>query len=473
MGSFQLEYAENGEVFAFDGESITIGRDESSDFVLDHPTVSRQHAQIVDEGRGQFRLVALSRNGLTALGGERVQDSAELYDGSLLHFGKLEFTFKSRGTRTRSESTSSRGHAPSSGSPRGGHQTSSRGSGGTGADRARDAGRDSSSGRQSETDRQPGASQQPGETNPRGHVDSQEGGGGADSSIDPHTEEDVVQDIVGGAAQDGEDGNISEGSGELDADLDGGPDDDGLVDEDSEETEEDEITSWDDIAASAGPDEDDNQPQGDDVNPEESFASSMRNQSSDEEDEETDQRVVVGGLGLAVLFLLWSFWPGGGGSGNSNQVDEEEGPPLAVQVDCIGTDECRRKAIGAYQSGMGYFDRRSAKIGNLFDAYRKLYEAKKFLEKGGIEKRPSELEGLRADRKKMRKLLDQKFKNFKVEYHIAQKEERQVEMAGALMKIQRYFHDESSREYQWARKRKLEMKNKGLYPSQRALERGL
>ncbi|MFU8806631.1 MAG: FHA domain-containing protein, partial [Bradymonadaceae bacterium] len=97
MASFWLEYEQNGALqrFPFDAQSISIGRDKSSDFVLDHPTVSRQHALIVTEGGGVFRLIVLSRGGLTALEGQPVQNDTELYDEALLHIGRLSFRFRS------------------------------------------------------------------------------------------------------------------------------------------------------------------------------------------------------------------------------------------------------------------------------------------------------------------------------------------------------------------------------------------
>ncbi len=105
MGSFWLEYEQSGEVqtFPFDEANITIGRDQSSDFVLDHPTVSRQHALIVDDGGGQFRLVVLSQGGLTAVDGEKIADETTLYDGSEVYLGKLVFRFRAEQAPARNQ----------------------------------------------------------------------------------------------------------------------------------------------------------------------------------------------------------------------------------------------------------------------------------------------------------------------------------------------------------------------------------
>lgn len=96
--SFRLEFEHQGEVrdVSFDDDSITIGRDRNSDFVLDHPTVSRQHAVIVDEGGDDFRLVVLSRGGLTALDGRQVEtEEVQLYDGAMIQLGQYSVRFRS------------------------------------------------------------------------------------------------------------------------------------------------------------------------------------------------------------------------------------------------------------------------------------------------------------------------------------------------------------------------------------------
>lgn len=94
--SFWLEYTKDGErrEFSFDTGTVSIGRDKAADFVLDHPTVSREHALIRAESQGH-QLVVLSRGGLTALDGGQVQGEVPLYDGSEIHFGQLSFTFRS------------------------------------------------------------------------------------------------------------------------------------------------------------------------------------------------------------------------------------------------------------------------------------------------------------------------------------------------------------------------------------------
>ncbi|TXD36005.1 FHA domain-containing protein, partial [Lujinxingia vulgaris] len=96
MSSFWLEFDHNGQTqnASFNSQSVTIGRDRGSDFILDHPTVSRQHALIVEEGGGNYRLVVLSRGGLTAVDGQPVSGEVSLWDGAMLTLGKHSVRFR-------------------------------------------------------------------------------------------------------------------------------------------------------------------------------------------------------------------------------------------------------------------------------------------------------------------------------------------------------------------------------------------
>lgn len=97
MASFRLEFEQNGQLqsYPLQGASISIGRDRSADFFLDDPTVSRQHAMITHAPGAGFKLVVLSRGGMTAVDGQQVQGEVPLYDGASLNFGQLSFVFRS------------------------------------------------------------------------------------------------------------------------------------------------------------------------------------------------------------------------------------------------------------------------------------------------------------------------------------------------------------------------------------------
>ena len=72
---------------------MTIGRGQDSDVMIEHPTVSRQHAAIKLEG-DQFRLYDLGSSNGTFVGEQRVREPVTLDDGDRVRFGAVEFVFK-------------------------------------------------------------------------------------------------------------------------------------------------------------------------------------------------------------------------------------------------------------------------------------------------------------------------------------------------------------------------------------------
>lgn len=74
-------------------KSIIIGRAPGCDVVVDHATVSRQHASIKWEDE-EFRLYDLGSSNGTFLGDQRVREPVTLEDGAQVRFGATEFIFK-------------------------------------------------------------------------------------------------------------------------------------------------------------------------------------------------------------------------------------------------------------------------------------------------------------------------------------------------------------------------------------------
>lgn len=100
MSSFWIEVEQNGVVQTYPFEnknSVSFGRDRMADFVLDHPTVSRQHGLILHDPRSGYRLMVMSKGGMTAVDGSKVMGEVPLYDGSVLHFGQISVVFRSHG----------------------------------------------------------------------------------------------------------------------------------------------------------------------------------------------------------------------------------------------------------------------------------------------------------------------------------------------------------------------------------------
>jgi VWFA-related protein len=78
--------------FRIDKPSMTIGRAPGNDLVVEHPTVSRQHATIKIEG-GEFRLYDLGSSNGTFVNEQRVREPVALRDGAAVRFGEARFVF--------------------------------------------------------------------------------------------------------------------------------------------------------------------------------------------------------------------------------------------------------------------------------------------------------------------------------------------------------------------------------------------
>ena len=69
------------------------GRAPGNHLVVDHPTVSRQHATIKLEGE-DYRVYDLGSANGTFVQDQRVRDPIVLQDGVIVRFGEVEFIFK-------------------------------------------------------------------------------------------------------------------------------------------------------------------------------------------------------------------------------------------------------------------------------------------------------------------------------------------------------------------------------------------
>ncbi|MFB6263756.1 MAG: FHA domain-containing protein [Bradymonadaceae bacterium] len=390
MATFRFEYNEDGETreFTFDDANVTVGREQSSDFVLDHPTVSRQHAMVVNDGGGNFRLVVLSQGGLTAVDGQKVQNETELYDGSQLHFGELSFTF-------RADS------APSK--PAGGGATGARGAA-TGAGGA--AAQGAAAGAQPE-------------------------GGGAGQQAAP-----------GGAPGGGAEAGGGEAPGEEDPRKAAG------------------VESWDEIASEA-----------DDatgMHDSDSLANPAVDSGSRKDEQTNPVLVAVAGVMIVGLLALTFFSGGGGGKGKAEEKGLQGKPyDLTLKVECLGPSDCLKSAKNAYAVGVENLEQRTVEIRNLYNGYKKLYEAKQYLKKyrkkSGKKNAQKQLPKLEKKLKGAKAALEKKFQKFRVKFHNNKRNKRYKGMARALQRIKDYFGKES-RAYRWATKKEREMRDRGTYP---------
>src|SRR5690242_561913 len=81
-----------GERIALDKEKVTFGRSKSSDCVLAHPTVSREHFY-VEHNNGKLFLVDRGGENGTFVNGERVS-WIELTDGDKIRAGPFTMVFE-------------------------------------------------------------------------------------------------------------------------------------------------------------------------------------------------------------------------------------------------------------------------------------------------------------------------------------------------------------------------------------------
>jgi VWFA-related protein len=72
--------------------TVNVGRGKDNQIVLDHPTVSRQHAWVKAEGEDFFVFDVGSANG-TFVNDERVEEPHRLENGDVVRFGETEFVF--------------------------------------------------------------------------------------------------------------------------------------------------------------------------------------------------------------------------------------------------------------------------------------------------------------------------------------------------------------------------------------------
>lgn len=77
------------------GPMFTIGRDYSSDLVLDDKVVSRNHAIIRQLGGGDYFVIDSGSSNGTFVNGTRITVPTKLRDGDVLSFGSMEVTFVS------------------------------------------------------------------------------------------------------------------------------------------------------------------------------------------------------------------------------------------------------------------------------------------------------------------------------------------------------------------------------------------
>ncbi len=406
MASFWLEYDQNGSRAQYPFEnrsSVTFGRDKSVDFVLDHPTVSRQHASILYAPPQGYVLRVLSRGGLTAVDGNQVSGDVVLRDGNVIHMGQFSFTFRA--------SQAAAASAP----PLGGYGASAGGSfGASGGMAGAGAGGFGPSTPSGGFGAQAPASGGFGAQAPAsGGFGAAGGFGGVEPPAKPKAKNSI-------------------GAG----------------------------TVWDEIASS-------DEAQVDTAGARQVSDFERMQRAEQKTDQKTNPllivAVVIALAGMAYLFLSG---PGDSGSGVATGENLQDAPPVEVIVSCVGEEDCIARARDAYKVGLEMILKKDANVTNLFDGWRKLYESKVYLAKVNAPV-PADMNQLEAKEAASRAELDAVFRNYKVVYFRSKQRKMYREMADALMALKSYFPDKTSREYKFAAQEEVNMRSTGVYPSGR------
>ena len=85
----------NGTVFPLDKQVIKVGRNLENDLVLNHPTVSRFHAEIQYQER-QFILIDKNSSSGTFLNNKKITEF-QLFAGDIILFAKVPVMFMNEG----------------------------------------------------------------------------------------------------------------------------------------------------------------------------------------------------------------------------------------------------------------------------------------------------------------------------------------------------------------------------------------
>lgn len=434
MSSFWLEFDHNGQTqnASFNSQSVTIGRDRGSDFILDHPTVSRQHALIVEEGGGNYRLVVLSRGGLTAVDGQPVSGEVSLWDGAMLTLGKHSVRFRAPDATARAP------QAPAAAQQASGPQT-----GGFGATPAGGFGQPAGGAA--------GGFGQPAGGGAQGFGQAPNAGAPGGFGQPAGQGQGFGQPAPGGFGQQPAPGGF-------------GAPPPSEAPEKKEEKSGDAagIISWDEIAAS-----DEALSEGeDDVAASDYQRIQSASKKAGAKSDETNPVVVIVGVLIAVGMLGYTFLGGGPATdtGGDEQIAYSELPPVQLDVDCVAETDCMRKAQETYMIASDLLSKRDVENRNLFDGYKRLLEARELMTMGGVEQFPAEMKDWQALHDDARAQLDTYYKNFRAAFHSAKQRQRYMEMAETLKQIEAFFPDKTSRENRWASEMELEMKSSGTYP---------
>lgn len=412
--SFWLEFSKDGQTqqFSFDRDRIIIGRDRAADFVIDHPTVSRQHGTITLDQRG-FHLTVLSRGGMTAIGGQQVQGEVPLYDGTEIYFGSQHFTFRSNSAPPAPQQSGGWNTQPQQPPQQQNWNTQPQGGG---------------------WEQPSGPQQAPQQQNWNNNPGSGQNGGWQQSGPQ-HAPQQPGHDPHAGPAWDSE---WDQPAQPAPAQPDHGA----------------EIETWGEIAARA-----------------ESEATRAKARDIPKPDggrakQKTSPMLLValvamvGLLGYAFVKPMLAPPP------------PPPPPPMAVPtgqidmtVECVGTASCEQEAFNAFKVGKAAQERSNADIANLYEAHYQFTRAQKLLDQGAVKEPPAEMDEMRSLHEPVKKQLQTYFQQERVKFRDARKKKDADRMKAAIVTVKAYVPDDACDYNKWAEAREDEMQDKGIWPA--------
>ncbi len=487
--TFRLEIEYEGETHEarFDQDVVKIGRDSESDVILDDNTVSRNHARIqVDDGA--YSLSVLSKNGLTAVAGERVTGRVELEDGAVLHFGTIKCVFhliEDAATvvgEGASEVATEKNPAvivdldagadddlAEPGAPTEKHQpirADDKSAANEAADRdekvrfedapteVRDTARHASDGHEEDTgsdDSRVVLEDEPTEFLPVEEL--------AKRPVleDEPTQFRPVEEAATQAGEPAEDRPPKAAEDEPDET------DEKQASEDVDQSGE--IISWDDIASSeeAADELDEYEKPASDFQKIQAAAEKAKRQSR------TDPIKLAVGIAMIAGLLAFTLFYDTAAPLIAQEPEEvpREVPPITFmpgEIDCIEEAECMAAAKRSYKIGMERLDHIDVVVSNRFDGWKRLVMTERYVEKAGRTELPDTFEKLEERKEKARTELDELYRSALQNYDHHSRYKMYAAMVDALNAVKAQFPHEGAREFKWAVSQERLLKTQGNYP---------
>lgn len=450
MGHFWLDFEVQGhrQRRDFQQGNVSIGRDPGADLHIEHPTVSRQHALIVQNYNGH-QLVVLSRNGLTALNGQVVQGTVDLYPGMTLQVGEIQLVFQTMASGhvgevpTEAVSLSQFTSAPSM--QFGGEVP-------TGAIRPLEESTAPGLDAPSWNNMAPQQGQGQGFGSPQGS-------GFGQMPISPQQQQPNPYGSGFGQMPIGGYGQQQPAPQTL-----GQPQQPAAPSPQQAASEEFKIKSWEEIAAEA--------------------ATGAHGAVSGVTDFERIQKaqakankggpspiIVIGGILIAVFVGIAVFYDPAepvvetGSAPPERCANTKICYPLEAEPTCRDAADCQKQAEQAYKIAKEFHSRRDVAISNPYEAYKQLDKAGRFMSKSGLTEPPDSMRDFDERFAEYEEALEQIAREHRIRQHQLRQRRMTEQMVSNVQAWQAYFPDTYNVWYREALEEERKMRDNGSWPN--------